>query len=264
MGTGSPKGFNSPVPISLLKSCNNTFNRAFSLSYRLSSSYPFEPTNPFPAALLDALAGYRYLTQTIGFSPDNIILSGDSAGGHLALSLVTYLAETSDQLLLPVPGALVLLSPFADLGRSHDVASESRPVPSMLRNANTDFSLPFYKSGYSTRSVLGVLPHSLLQNNRYLSPASLHLSLPPGQFAGFPPTFIVAGGEEVLLDSIRTLRDRMKADIGEGGKNGVVYAEYEHANHDFLTVEWHEPERSDVLRALAGWLENLGSNQEVA
>jgi acetyl esterase/lipase len=155
MGTGSPKGFNSPVPISLLKLCNSTFNRAFSLSYRFSSSFPFEPTNPFPAALLDALAGYRYLTQTIGFSPNNIVVSGDSAGGHLALSLVAYLAETSYQPpFLPslrVPRALILLSPFADMGGSHNMASESRPIPSMLRNANTDFSLPFYKSGYSSR-----------------------------------------------------------------------------------------------------------------
>jgi hypothetical protein len=55
----------------------------------------------------------------------------------------------------------------------------------------------------------------------------------------------------------------MKADMGEGGKSGIVYAEYEHANHDFLTVEWHEPERSDVLRALSRWLESLGSVQGI-
>jgi acetyl esterase/lipase len=120
MDTGSPKGFNSLVPISLLKSCNSTFNRAFSLSYRLSSSLPFEPTNPFPAALLDALAGYRYLTQTIGFSLNNIVLSGDSAGGHLALSLVAYLAETSDQ----PPSLISTVSPSPQ--STHSVISVCR------------------------------------------------------------------------------------------------------------------------------------------
>ncbi|TFY71376.1 hypothetical protein EVG20_g1621, partial [Dentipellis fragilis] len=62
------------------------------VEYRVSSAAPFKAENPFPAALLDGLAGYRYLVHTLHFSPDNIVLGGDSAGGHLALSLARYIA----------------------------------------------------------------------------------------------------------------------------------------------------------------------------
>ena len=45
------------------------------------------------AALIDALAGYNYLVNTVGFHPTRIILEGDSAGGNLALALTRYLLE---------------------------------------------------------------------------------------------------------------------------------------------------------------------------
>lgn len=50
--------------------------RVFSVEYRLSAAAPFESANPFPAALLDALAGYNYLVNVVGFTPSNIILAG--------------------------------------------------------------------------------------------------------------------------------------------------------------------------------------------
>lgn len=68
------------------------------------------PSTAFPAPLLDALAGYLHLTRTLGFPPENITLIGESAGGHLALTLSRYLADIS----LPQPGSMVLLSPWAD------------------------------------------------------------------------------------------------------------------------------------------------------
>src|SRR6266550_8781066 len=46
--------------------------RVFSIEYRRSSHKPFEIASPFPAALLDALAGYSYLISTVGFSPSDI------------------------------------------------------------------------------------------------------------------------------------------------------------------------------------------------
>jgi acetyl esterase/lipase len=272
MGNGSPKGFNAIIPKSILHTCSNSLHRALSISYRISASSPFKPVNPFPAALLDAISGYNYLVNDIGFNPQDIVVSGDSAGGNLALALVRYLVE-ADIPTLPVPGALILLSPSADWAGTHDHSSlstsdETRQFPSMRRNASADAAFIFFNSGYSARSILGALHPSTLHTNPYLSPASLELKLPSskdsdahsdsitGLFTGFPPTCIVAGGAEATLDSIRTLRDRVRTDIGEG-KNGVLYLEYEDALHDFLSLEWHQPERGEVLRRLADWLNDL-------
>ncbi|KAJ3932925.1 MAG: Alpha/Beta hydrolase protein [Lentinula lateritia] len=65
----------------------------FSSEYRLSSGEGVRAQNPFPAALIDALAGYVYLVNTVKFDPADIILVGDSAGGNLALALTRYLIE---------------------------------------------------------------------------------------------------------------------------------------------------------------------------
>lgn len=66
--------------------------RAFSLDYRLC--VPGRPNvGSFPAPLVDALAGYRYLVRECHFEPKNIILAGDSAGGNLALAMCRYLRD---------------------------------------------------------------------------------------------------------------------------------------------------------------------------
>lgn len=88
--------------------------RIFSLEYRLSSCRLAPPqSNPCPAAIIDAIAGYRYLVQEVGFEPQNIILSGDSAGGNIAFGLALYFAK-SKLPGLPPPGRLLLFSPAVD------------------------------------------------------------------------------------------------------------------------------------------------------
>jgi acetyl esterase/lipase len=109
METAHPDGASTPVFTGLLDK-TKTVNRLFSLEYRLSSSAPFLTANPFPAALIDAITGYNYLISGARFEPGNIIIVADSAGGHLALTFLRYLVETS---VLPVPGAFIGLSPYA-------------------------------------------------------------------------------------------------------------------------------------------------------
>lgn len=76
--------------------------------------------NPFPAALIDAVAGYNYLVGNIGFSPDDIIVLGDSSGGNLALALARHLIESRrmvEDVTIPLPpGGLILCSPWVNLG----------------------------------------------------------------------------------------------------------------------------------------------------
>lgn len=71
--------------------------------------YRLAPEHPYPAALQDALAAYRALLDH-GVAPQRIAVAGDSAGGHLALSLLLTLREAG----LPQPAAAVLLSPWTD------------------------------------------------------------------------------------------------------------------------------------------------------
>ena len=224
--------------------------RVFSLEYRLAVGKPNKPAHPFPTQLLDALAGYNYLVNIVGFSPNDIIIVGDSAGGNLAHALTMYLTEYKDtpNMVIPTPpGAIILLSPWADLGVTHI----NLPEGSAKTLLSSDF-IDITGSGtkYSVDAFIGPHGREFAEINPYISPASLD----PGlhiDFKKFPRTFIVGGGAEVLIDSIRTLRDRMVKDLSE---EKVHYFEAPDGCHDYLVLTFHEPERTNTLVEINKWV----------
>lgn len=250
-----PTDLSTAIALGLLKHVDGV-NRVFAPEFRLSSAEPFEAANPFPAALLDALTGYLYLVKSLGFSPSDVILEGNSSGGNIACALTRYLTEYRGIFELPAPpGALLLLSPWADLSDSHN------EIPGGSATTFVEFDILGRTTEtlkYPVRAFTG--PHGLeeAQINPYISPASLHPNLVV-DFKKFPRTFIVAGGVEVLVDQIRTLRDRMVKDMSEGngvseGDGKVRYLEPPDAIHDYLSFSWHEPEVTDTLKAIAEWI----------
>jgi acetyl esterase/lipase len=91
------------------------------LDYRLG------PEHKHPAALEDAVAAYRDLLAS-GIDPKSIVVTGDSAGGGLAIALATRLREAGE----PLPGGLVILNGWLDLTCSG---------PSTSANARRDAGL---------------------------------------------------------------------------------------------------------------------------
>ncbi|KAM6497910.1 Alpha/Beta hydrolase fold [Amanita muscaria] len=232
----------------------DTLHRAFAVEYRLSSTEPFPIAGQFPAALFDALAGYNYLVNVVGFSPSDIVVLGDSAGGNLAQALTRYLVENQnfiDHLPGP-PGGLVLVSPWCDMSGSH-VA----PGSAVYLYKNIDILVFADADSYSERAFLGSHGYEAAASNGYISPSCKSL---PVSFKGFPRTFIIAGGVELLLDQIRTIKARMVEDLGEGdglreGEGKVRYVEEPDAVHDYPVFGWHEPEKSRTLREVAEWVD---------
>lgn len=217
------------------------------MEYRLASGSPFPVSNPFPASLIDVIAGYNYLVHQVGFSPQNIIISGGSAGGILAYQLARHLAYANFP-TLPQAGALLLLSPSAD-------SALRRPPGSMRSNARSDYTRTWFDAAYASTAVLGSLPREELDKT-WLSPGSPVLADADvvGLFVGFPRTFILAGEAEMSRDSMRTLRDRMRADMDE---HNVAYVEVADAPHDFLAMTMFEPGRTVGLKEIAKWLQQV-------
>jgi acetyl esterase/lipase len=248
--SASPHDIAANIGRGLLEHCSSV-NRVFAPEYRLSKHAPDEPAHPFPAALLDALAGYVYLTNTVGFAPENIVIVGDSAGGNLALALVRYIVENArivEGLPAP-PNALLLLSPWVD-------PSDTAVPPGSRANANMTSDYIGPPEGpvalYARRAFFGPLAH--VPNgrfNRYVAPGCADSRMPCVSFEGFPRTMIVAGEAEMLVDQINTLVQRMKRDLGEK----VRYYEAQDAVHDFVLFPFCEPERTLALEAIARWLE---------
>lgn len=153
--------------------------RVLSLDYRLA------PEHPYPAALDDALAAYRALTQD-GSSTAPIAVVGESAGGNLATALMLAAREDPD---LPQPACAVLFSPWADL-----------TVPELPGDAGLDPVINAAALRIRAQDYLqGADPHEGL-----LSPVHADLS-------GLPPLLIQAGSQEYLLDDAVRLAARAAA-----------------------------------------------------
>jgi acetyl esterase/lipase len=146
--------------------------RALLFEYRLA------PEHPFPAALDDAIAAYRWLLAQ-GIRPGEIAFMGDSAGGGLALATLLALRDQGD----PLPAAAVVLSPWTDLLCTGDsYRSKLAAEPLAPTGSWTVFS-DYYVAGNDAR-------------HPWISPLY-------GDLRGLPPLRIYVGENEVLLDDSR-------------------------------------------------------------
>jgi acetyl esterase/lipase len=145
----------------------------------LTPDYRVAPENPFPAALLDAVASYQWLLDK-GWFADQIILAGDSAGGGLAMALVMYLKDHH----MPLPCGIIAMSPWTDVTAS----GES------------------YTTNYEKDPLFGNTKESLIYLNDYAGehdPMDPYISPKFGDFRQFPPMLIQVGSNEMLLsDSV--------------------------------------------------------------
>lgn len=150
----------------------------------LCFDYRLAPEHPFPAAAEDAMKAWNYL-MLLGYGARDVIVTGDSAGGNLALSLVLKLKEEGRLL----PRGLVLMSPWTDLtssGKSFETRADVDPV---LNREYIDRMITAYASGQDVR-------------NPFISPLF-------GDFSGFPPTYIQVGENEILLSDSKRLHKAM-------------------------------------------------------
>ena len=206
---------------------------ALFVQYRLA----YDPACPFPAAVQDALTAYKYLLDT-GFPASKIVLSGDSAGGNIAIALLRYLSAPEDH-ELPSPAALLLWSPSVDL------ASQLNPsTVDHHKNNKTD-----YLTGFTlVWGVSSYVPKSMQASDPYLS-ANRH------PFATKTPIWVMVGGAEVLYDSIVSFYNQMRS---VGGNRLELY-EVPNANHDILFVGhvtgWVR-EAEEAARAAAKFLQD--------
>lgn len=156
----------------------------------LFPEYRLAPENPYPAAMDDVRAVWRWLREEQGVPADSIVLAGDSAGGNLVAALLIALRDAGADL----PRGAVLLSPVADLTVSGDSVVEKDGedaifTPDMLRGAF---------AGY----VADADP---------LSPLASPLF---GKLDGLPPLLIQVGSAELLLsDSERFAEAAISAGV---------------------------------------------------
>ncbi len=152
----------------------------------LSFEYRLAPENPYPAAIEDALTAWDYLMK-IGYGAKNVILSGDSAGGNLALELCLQLKK-QDRML---PKAMILFSPWTDMTATNETYTTHLEMDPMLT--------PEY-----VKAVRGAYAGTDADfTNPEFSPLF-------GDLTGFPKTLIQVGMHEILLGDSTSLAKKLK------------------------------------------------------
>lgn len=157
--------------------------RAVSVDYRLA------PEHPYPAALHDVTAAYRALVDQEG-SSDRIVVSGESAGGNLAVELLI----AGKPHAIGMPAAAVLFSPMTDLTVSGASFTTKSGVDPSISAAAIRTRVGDYLGATGTEP-----------GDPLVSPVFADLT-------GLPPLLIQAGSHEVLLDDATALATRAAAD----------------------------------------------------
>lgn len=184
--------------------------------------YPLAPLYPAPAAFDAAVAAHASLLAQ-GWRPDQILLGGDSAGGGLALALLSQLCRTGLR-----PAGAVLFSPWTDLtlaGMSLHSAAKADPI------------LPVSRLQETVALVRGAL-----------APEDPRLSPLFADFPAPPPVLLQLGSDEILRDDSRRIAARLQAAGGQ-----VTLQEWPGAPHVWQLLDGLVPEARAALRQAAGF-----------
>ncbi|TYB50874.1 alpha/beta hydrolase [Nonomuraea sp. PA05] len=218
-------------------SCSPRTHR--SITWRLSAvarrpvlalDYRQGPVHRLADSLADALDAYDCLLRR-GHAPEDVILAGDSAGGHLTLATLLALRDRR----LPLPAAGICLSPWADL-------------TDFPRRANRwqDPMLPASRVRWLARRwTSGLDPWDPL-----VSPVH-------GDFTGLPPLMIVTGSTEVLRDEARRVAQRARL-----AGVPVRYEEWPRMPHVFPILADVLPEARLAFRHMAQFLKAVAQLPE--
>jgi acetyl esterase/lipase len=170
----------------------------------LTIDYRMPPEHPAPASMDDVVAVWRELVRT--HPPATIALGGTSAGATLTLVATLRMKELG----LTLPAALFVGTPAADLAKRGDAR---------FINDGIDHTLVSWDD---VQAAIALYVGDKSYDDPYISPIF-------GDFAGFPPTYLISGTRDLLLsDVVRTHRKLRQAGV-EADLNvyeGVAHADY--------------------------------------
>lgn len=194
------------------------------------------PEDPFPAALEDAVLAYDGLLAD-GVDPARVVITGESAGGGLALALAMRLRDLGR----PCPSGIVAMCPMADFaitGESVDAADGADPI--------------------CTRTLLTQMATNYLQGS---DPHDPYVSPVYGHYSGLPPILVQAATNEALFsDAQRVVEGARKAGVDVAGDF------YEDSVHVFQIFDFLPEARSAMerIRSFVGEVTARRVSQQVA
>lgn len=177
----------------------------------ISVDYRLAPEHPFPAAVEDSVAAFRWVfsnADSLKIDPDAIAVGGDSAGGNLA-TILAMMGRDGD---LPKSVYQLLFYPAVDLRM--ETATFESAAEGMLVSAST---IRWFVDHY--------VPDSTKRSHWHASPILAE------SLAGLPPAFVLTCGLDPLGEEGRQYARRLE---GEGG--AVTMLHLSDQVHGFLNL----------------------------
>ncbi|HMO69353.1 MAG TPA: alpha/beta hydrolase fold domain-containing protein, partial [Novosphingobium sp.] len=199
-----------------MKNCALIGQTVWAIDYRMPPEYPY------PFGLDDCLVAYRSLLEN--YRPGQIAIGGASAGANLAAAAVLRARDEG----LPLPAAVLLLSPEVDLTESGDTFQTNLGVDTILQKSLMPANL-LYANGHDLADP-------------YLSPLF-------GDFErGFCPTYLTSGTRDLFLsNAVRMHRALRQAQV-----DAELHV-FEAAPHG-LALGVDTPEEQDFNREMLSFL----------
>lgn len=160
----------------------------------VSFEYRLAPEHKYPAALEDGMSVWHYLMEK-GYGAKHVLFAGDSAGGNLVLCMTQKLKKEKDI----APKCLLLFSPWTDMTATSNSYEDKKDKDPILTK---DY-------------VIGVRDAVI---GKEADGADERYSPINGDFTDFPPTLIMVGRNEILLDDSINLQKR----INKAGGKAVI------------------------------------------
>ena len=196
---------------------------ALVLDFRLA------PEHKYPAQVDDVESAFNWLISQ-GFAADKIITIGHSIGGFLAVAVALRLRDAGQ----PMPGAIVSISPWADL----EIAG-----PTIESNAATDKLL--------SRASLEFFRESWIDGTG-LAPDDVRINLNRADLTGLPPTFVTWGTYELFQGEDEVFAERLKT-AGVTTKALPVAG----AQHSYIWAAGRVPETDRAIRTMTEWVRSI-------
>ncbi len=175
----------------------------------------------------DEQADAAFAKLAAGHDPAKIVLNGDSAGGHMALSLALRLAKAGG----PTPGKLVLFAPWLDVTMQDEEMRVVEPHDLMLK---VDALRAFGTIWADDRDPAG--------------PACSPLYTPSEELTQLPSTRIFTGRHDLFIIDSRSFTHKLR----DAGVDAKLY-EYEGGPHVFMAIT-PTRESKDVIKLIGEFL----------
>lgn len=160
--------------------------QVFSVDYRLA------PECRFPGQIVDSVRALRFVRERaaeFGVDPARMVVAGDSAGAHLAITAIRWLKASGQ----PLPAGMALVYPVAD------------------RRLATASAEAFAEGFYLSRAMMEWYWQQFLGQ---ATVAATHPDLSPAladDLAGLPPALVITAGCDILRDEGEALAARLTA-----------------------------------------------------